>query len=483
LLKEEIIVTTHLRNAAGVCALSIGLLVCSSAGAVAFADQTEAGSAPTGAQGATTGDGTTTTSASTSSDGPTSTVGNQRDDEQSLEASTTTTLSRTTTTTGTSTTTGESPTTKIEAQTNTSSTTSSTDEEEQAVTGFSVVGLDEDEVGATPTLEATTPPAEEAITPSSFVYTPPSGSNSVADAQKKPADHDSAVAAADTRGAGATTTRVAGLTDREPGPFTKTVVLPVNNAVVTIAKALGQVTFTLSQLPTSQTPVTDVIMSMSMMVGSVVGAVVEVAQVPGDLVTLLGATPDAVRPPLIGAGGAVDRMMPTPVDLPLLGPEVSHAPQLPVVTAESPLFPHVTQPSNIGSVATTGLKNELSFSGLAPVPSGISPATTSFLDHVVSSVLVPASLTALAAIAVPGLGGLLIVCVAGIRVGYRQAKAGLALRASGIARFAGPGPMGVVRSGGLIALHSRAQRLGKPPASRTVRAKAANGPRLLESVA
>jgi hypothetical protein len=84
---------------------------------------------------------------------------------------------------------------------------------------------------------------------------------------------------------------------------------------------------------------------------------------------------------------------------------------------------------------------------------------------------------------VPGIGGLLIVCAAGIRVGYRQAKAGLALRASGIARFAGPGPMGVVRSGSLIALHSRTPRLGRPHGIRAVREETASAPLLLESVA
>ena len=62
-------------------------------------------------------------------------------------------------------------------------------------------------------------------------------------------------------------------------------------------------------------------------------------------------------------------------------------------------------------------------------------------------------------------------------------QGGLALRISGIARFAGPGPMGVVRSGWMITLHSRTPRLARPHAPRAVRAKTANEPRLLESVA
>lgn len=339
--------------------------------------------------------------------------------------------------------------------------------------------LDDVDLGTVPGTVVETPPTQ-AFTPSTYEYKPPSGSNSGTDAAKKPAGHEGSVA---PLGSKEDKTFANGLTDKEPGPITKTVVLPVSNAVVSIAKALGQVTFTLYNLPSSKTPVTDVIMSVSVMVGSVMGAVVEVAQVPGDLATLLGANPDDVQPPLIGAGGMADRPVRIPVDIPLLGPEISQAPQAPVFTADAPLFGTVIRASNTGSPVTTSLKNDMSLSGLAPVPSGVSPATTSFLDNVVTSVLVPASLTALAAIAVPGIGGLLIVCAAGIRVGYRQAKAGLALRASGIARFAGPGPMGVVRSGSLIALHTRTPKLGKAQTKPAVRATAGSGPRLLESVA
>jgi hypothetical protein len=109
-------------------------------------------------------------------------------------------------------------------------------------------------------------------------------------------------------------------------------------------------------------------------------------------------------------------------------------------------------------------------SGTAPLatqvatPTGVLPV----LQHAVRALLVPASLSALAALALPGVGGLLIVCAAGIRIGYRQAKAGWMLRVSGIARFAGSGPLGVVRTGSLIALRPRAVRSVRPVASRAV---------------
>lgn len=361
--------------------------------------------------------------------------------------------------------------------------TSTTLGEAEDVDGIAALDLEAQEVEAdAPPIPIVETPPTEAITPAPIVLTPPpSGSNNKPQPTTKPAGHGSSPALQTASAANGWADLAA---TGKPDQITKTVVVPIANGIVSIGRALGQVAFTFAQLPNSKTPITDVIVSFSVVVGAVVGAVVDVAQVPGDLVTLLGAGSfGAGSPPLTPAAGAIDRAVRTPADLPPFGVEALQPVHLPVGIAEAPLFGTMVQTSNIGGAAATGLKNDLSLSGLSPVPSGISPATTSFLDHVVSSVLVPASLTALAAIAVPGVAGLLIVCIAGIRVGYRQAKAGLALRVSGLARFAGPGPMGVVRSGGLIALHTRTPRLGKPHATRAVRAKTANAPRLLESVA
>ena len=46
--------------------------------------------------------------------------------------------------------------------------------------------------------------------------------------------------------------------------------------------------------------------------------------------------------------------------------------------------------------------------------------------------VLPISLAALAALALPGAGGLLTLTAGGVRLGYRQAKAGFALRTAGI---------------------------------------------------
>jgi hypothetical protein len=111
----------------------------------------------------------------------------------------------------------------------------------------------------------------------------------------------------------------------------------------------------------------------------------------------------------------------------------------------------------LGDIATTGLSNELPASGIASPAQDVIVQSElgSFLEHTVSALFVPASLSALAAVALPGVGGLLIICALGVRVGYRQAKALLEVRRAGIACFAGPGPLGVVRSGSLIALRPR----------------------------
>jgi hypothetical protein len=80
--------------------------------------------------------------------------------------------------------------------------------------------------------------------------------------------------------------------------------------------------------------------------------------------------------------------------------------------------------------------------------------------------VLPISLAALALLALPGAGGLTILTAAGVRVGYRQAKAGLALRTVGIVRFARPGfvPLGVVRSGSEVVVRPTALRVVRPGA-------------------
>ena len=100
-----------------------------------------------------------------------------------------------------------------------------------------------------------------------------------------------------------------------------------------------------------------------------------------------------------------------------------------------------------------------------PAPNGAIPmGVRSFLRHALHDLPVAVSVAALAAVALPGVGGLVILTLAGVRIGYRQAKAGFVLRTAGIARFAGPGPLGVVRSGSLVVVRPRGLRVVRPGA-------------------
>ena len=252
------------------------------------------------------------------------------------------------------------------------------------------------------------------------------------------------------------------------------VVQPVTNAVVTLTDAALSVPAVLVSLPTSTTPVADVITMIQDMLISVTDAVVLLAQVPSDLYSLLVAGMDATAvrgsSGLSAAGAA-------------LVPPTAPLPPLVLPTSRiggMPLFGDITPPATLGRTAAASLRADLSLSGTAPLAAdGVSPSgALSRLEHTVRAFLAHASLSALAALALPGVGGLLIVCAAGMRVGYRQAKAALAVRTTGISRFAHQGPLGVVRSGSLVALHSR-----HPRGLRVARPKASRAAPLLEQAA
>ena len=230
----------------------------------------------------------------------------------------------------------------------------------------------------------------------------------------------------------------------------------VGNTVVSVLTSTQQtvaaVPTLLAGLPGSTTPVSDVITTIEFMLTTMGTSVGTIAALPGDLGALMGINalpvsgvdiaPPATRPVSALAG---------PVDLPeLLMPPapatalgaglIAPAPVTPVPAPATPVSVQWVAPVTTAPLGVSGLT--------------ASGAPESFLDRAVSTLLVPISIATLAAVALPGVGGLLVICALGIRIGYRQAKAGWAIRVAGIARFAGSGPMGVVRSGSMIALHT-----------------------------
>jgi len=99
----------------------------------------------------------------------------------------------------------------------------------------------------------------------------------------------------------------------------------------------------------------------------------------------------------------------------------------------------------------------LLLAGSAAGPAAVALSGAGGLLIFTAAGVLPLSLAALAALALPGVGGLLILTATGVRLGYRQAKAGSAVRTASIARFASPGgvPVGVVRWGSIVVLRPR----------------------------
>ena len=161
-----------------------------------------------------------------------------------------------------------------------------------------------------------------------------------------------------------------------------------------------------ASVPNVVAPVSDVIAPVQDMLTSVAGAVVPPTQLQSDLSSFsLGIA--GVEPVESGLGG---------ID----GAGLS-------ATAGASIF---------GAMSEAGRASSLP--GMAPPASNgaIPMGVRSFLRHALHDLPVAVSLAALAAVALPAVGGLVILTLAGVRVGYRQGKADFALRTAGIARFA-----------------------------------------------
>ena len=189
-----------------------------------------------------------------------------------------------------------------------------------------------------------------------------------------------------------------------------------------------------------------------------------VAAVPNEVApVLLGI---AGVPPVVGGVGGADGpglsaaagasvASRLPLGLPfagISGPPLAGVSGLPV-TGEAT--------TEVAPLDVIALGRASAVSGMAPLaPDAVFPiGAGSSLRHVFGEILLPVSLWVLAAGALPGAGGLAILFATGARLGYRQAK-------TGIAHFARPGavPLGVVRSGSLVAIRPRALRVVRPGA-------------------
>ena len=229
----------------------------------------------------------------------------------------------------------------------------------------------------------------------------------------------------------------------------------ISSTVVTSLDSLSStVTAVVAAVPIVGAPASDVITGMQDVVTSVVVAVGDVGSSPPSLPALMGV---GSRTPVDATAGlhAVEHPS-APAALLPVAPRMSESLEVPLAlpTADGRGVPD----------ATAGVA-ALDVSGQGSLPregASADGAFGSFLGRAFREIAAHLSVAALAAAALPGLGGLLILTAAGVRVGYRQAKANFVLRANNLARFARQGPIGIVRSGSSVAVRVRPLRLMAP---------------------
>jgi hypothetical protein len=248
---------------------------------------------------------------------------------------------------------------------------------------------------------------------------------------------------------------------------------PVTDVVASVPSLLEPVTDVVASVPGLPQPVTDVVASVPGLLEPVTDVVASapglVATTSSEVITALQDTftsvvivpfaqvhPDLLS--LFGAGtGPVDGLR--GIDFAGLSVAAHATPsQLPQPRPGAGIqgvpLAGTGAVATLGGSATIHVAQHSSLSGTAALtPNGAGP--TGVLWHftrVFAETLVVASLWELAVAALPGVGGLAIFTSAGVRIGYRQAKAGVALQTRGSARFARSGPLGVVHSGSMVVI-------------------------------
>ena len=213
-------------------------------------------------------------------------------------------------------------------------------------------------------------------------------------------------------------------------------VAAVPNLVAPVTDAVAPVTDAVAPVIDAVAPVIDAVAP----VPDVAGAVVPLTQLPFDLSSFLLSTA-GVAPVVDGFGG---------IDGDGLGiaAGVSGASQVPLVLplAGTPGAPTAgSAATGVASLDVMALGGLSLLSGMAPLaPHDIVPmGEQSYFERAWE--FSRASMRALAAVALPGVAGLVIITAVGVRVAYGP-RTGSASRPAGIAHFARRGPLGIVRS-------------------------------------
>lgn len=258
-------------------------------------------------------------------------------------------------------------------------------------------------------------------------------------------------------------------------PAEQTAIQPVTNEIATVIDAATAPTE--AAPPVSEAaPTGDVIAALAYFFIALADDGVALIEIPGDLLAMLGfpLMGDGVTPSLtaggiggsIFAGGvysAARAQLASSLAIPAGWAEMLIASGDSVALSAAGAG-HPTP----GGVGASGEVEQSPVGLKAVLANGVVPeGVRSVLQYTVDAVLAPLSLLALAALASPGVAGLVLFGAAGTFVGYRQARAASMLRAVGIARFVKAGPLGVVSSGGLVALHARPSPAARQHPSRT----------------
>jgi hypothetical protein len=206
---------------------------------------------------------------------------------------------------------------------------------------------------------------------------------------------------------------VAPVTNAVAAPITD-VLASVTNVVAQITDVVSPVTDVVAPVTNVLTPVSDIIAPGQYMPTSVAGAVVPLTQPPSDVSSFLlgiaGVAPvqdgsgGIHRPGLAAAAGA-SGPSPVPLGLPFAG------------VSGVPVAGNATRVATLDVIL---LGRVSALSGMAPqAPNDASAmGAESSYPHIFDELLLIASLWAVAVVALPGVGGLVILTVVGVRIGY-----------------------------------------------------------------
>ena len=291
--------------------------------------------------------------------------------------------------------------------------------------------------GVTSTLGSGTQPGQQPSTgPTSTLGSgrqpgqqPSTGPTSTLGSGRQPGQQPSTGATSPATEAGGTDTEDqegAGLVPADPNPVAAVpnVVAPVTGVVAPVTDVIAPVTDVIATATGVVAPVTDVVTNViapgqEIAPGQqVAGAVVRLTQPPSDLSSFLlgiaGVAPvedgsGGIHGPGLAAAAGASGASPVPLVLPFAG------------VSGVPVAGNATRVATLDVIA---LGRVSALSGMPPqAPGGAFPTgAESFFPHVFDELLLIASLWALAAVALPGVGGLVILTVVGVRIQYGRLK-------------------------------------------------------------